>query len=150
MEGTTFQEVIAFTIEKEVEAAEWYEQIKGMTENQNTQKMLDEMIAEELRHKEILEGITEERIEGASVKIIPDLKISDYIVEAPLGPDSGYQDVLIAGMKREERSVQLYTEMAQKSGNPQIQRLFRVLAQEEAKHKLAFEKEYDEYVLTEM
>ena len=150
MEGTTFQEIIVFAIEREVEAAEWYEEIKEMTENSNTKRMLDGMIAEEQRHKEILEGITEEDAEDASVKTIPDLKISDYIVEAPLGSDSGYQDVLIAGMKREERSVKLYTEMAQKLGNPKLQRLFRVLAQEEAKHKLAFEKEYDEYVLTEM
>ena len=150
MEGTTFQEFMAFAIEKEVEAAEWYEEIKEMTENPHTKKMLDSMIAEERRHKEILERVTEERVEGASIKTIPDLKISDYIVEAQLGTDAGYQDVLIAGMKREERSVKLYTEMAQKSGNSQLQKLFQVLAQEEAKHKLAFEKEYDEYVLTEM
>ena len=150
MEGTTFQEVIAFAIEKEVEAAKWYEEIREMVENPNSKKMLEEMIAEELRHKEILERITEDDVTTASVKTIPDLKISDYIVEAPLGSDSGYQDVLIAGMKREERSVKLYTEMAQKLGNPKLQRLFRVLAQEEAKHKLAFEKEYDEYILTEM
>ena len=52
-------------------------------------------------------------------------------------------------MKREEKAQQLYSDMGTRTGDPEIKKLFAMLAQEEAKHKLRLETEYDEYVLVE-
>jgi len=46
-------------------------------------------------------------------------------------------------------SFRLYTDLAARSENADLVTLFEALAQEEAKHKLRFEVEYDEYVLRE-
>ncbi|MDZ4183141.1 MAG: ferritin family protein [Candidatus Cloacimonadaceae bacterium] len=49
-------------------------------------------------------------------------------------------------MKREEASFKLYSEMSVKFGDSELATLFRKLASDEAKHKLIFEKIYDEWI----
>jgi rubrerythrin len=47
-------------------------------------------------------------------------------------------------MKREEVAVKLYQDLASRSDNQESTKLFNLLAQEEAQHKLTFEKMYDD------
>ena len=60
-----------------------------------------------------------------------------------------YQDALIAAMKAEKAAYRLYTDLASATDNADLQGLFKNLAQEEAKHKLRFEVEYDDHILKE-
>jgi len=60
-----------------------------------------------------------------------------------------YQDVLILAMKKEKASFHLYTDLADEVENQIQKETFLSLAQEEAKHKLRFEIEYDNEVLME-
>ena len=52
-------------------------------------------------------------------------------------------------MKKEKAAFKLYTDLSEKAGDESLRSFFLALAQEEAKHKLSFELEYDDYVLTE-
>ena len=52
-------------------------------------------------------------------------------------------------MKREESAVNLYKDMASKVADPKINKLLQFMSQEEAKHKLRLETEYDKNVLKE-
>lgn len=52
-------------------------------------------------------------------------------------------------MNKEKASFRLYTNLSERAPNAELKNLFLMLAQEEAKHKLRFEIEYDEYVLKE-
>jgi rubrerythrin len=52
-------------------------------------------------------------------------------------------------MKSEKNAYILYNNLAEAAPNAAIKTLFLSLAQEEAKHKLRFEVEYDEYVLAD-
>jgi rubrerythrin len=52
-------------------------------------------------------------------------------------------------MKKEESAVKLYNDMAAHVENPKLEKLLKFMAQEEAKHKLRLETEYDENVLGE-
>jgi len=49
-------------------------------------------------------------------------------------------------MKREESSFKLYSEMSVKFPDAEVSTLFRRLAADEAKHKLIFEKMYDDWM----
>ena len=60
-----------------------------------------------------------------------------------LGP---LTDVLLLAMKREEKALQLYNELAGKADNDDFIKLFKLLAQEEAKHKRALEIVYDDFM----
>jgi len=144
-----FDEVLSFAIEKEQEAVELYEHAGGMSELPNVKAMFREMSEQELGHKRKLQHLDEIKAAATAVEKVPDLKISDYLVDVEFRPDMSYQDVLILAMKREESAFKLYTDMTNRSEDPDLAQLFRVLAQEEAKHKLSLETEYDERVLTE-
>ncbi|HUL29724.1 MAG TPA: ferritin family protein, partial [Thermodesulfobacteriota bacterium] len=58
-----------------------------------------------------------------------------------------YGDILRIAMKREERSVKLYTDLSEKNQDQVLKNLFSFLIQEESKHKYHVEKLYDEEIL---
>lgn len=60
-----------------------------------------------------------------------------------------YQEALIVAMKREQASHNLYADLAAATDEKGVRDLMLALAQEEARHKLRFETEYDEYILKE-
>ena len=105
-----------------------------------------EFAEEEKKHKKNLMTIKEgNRLLPAQQKI-QDLKIGDYLVDVTPTPEITYQEALILAMKKEKAAFRLYTDLAASTDKPELQSLFVSLAQEEAKHKLRFEIEYDEYV----
>jgi len=87
------------------------------------------------------------KITLGKIEKIPNLKISDYTVDAELIPHISYAEILRIAMKREERSVKLYTDLNEKNENESLKNLFTFLIQEESKHKYAIEKLYDDEVL---
>jgi rubrerythrin len=60
-----------------------------------------------------------------------------------------FQDVLVLAMQKEKAAFKLYTDLAEKAETAEAKALFSALAQEEAKHKLRFEIEYDELIMDE-
>jgi len=57
-----------------------------------------------------------------------------------------YNEILLLAMKREEKALKLYNEFLDQAETKESQKLFKVLCQEEAKHKLALETIYDDYM----
>ena len=84
---------------------------------------------------------------GSSCTKVLDMKIAEYIVEEEPEPDLDYQHALILAMQREKQAFRLYTDLAELTDSSELKEVFLSLAQEEAKHKLRFEIEYEENVL---
>ena len=59
-----------------------------------------------------------------------------------------FQDALVLAMKREKKAFKLYHDLSEIAPND-LKDTFLALAQEEAKHKLRIELEYDNVILTE-
>ena len=49
-------------------------------------------------------------------------------------------------MKREEKALALYNQFLGQAHTEETKKLFKVLCQEEAQHKLALETIYDDYI----
>jgi len=58
----------------------------------------------------------------------------------------GYRDILALGMKREEAALKLYRTLLENAQDERYQKIFKMLCQEEAKHKLALETLYDDHM----
>ena len=144
----SFESVIEFAIGKETEAARFYLDMAKKMKNPAMRKVFEAFAAEEQGHKTKLEGIKQSK-EIQPAQNVSDLHISDYVVEVEPGPEMDYQDALVLAMKEEKAAFRLYLDLANQVANEEIKSLFRSLAQEEAKHKLRFEIEYDEVVLKE-
>lgn len=147
MEIDKFKEMIRFALEKEKEAVDFYKECSRITERKEMKEVFSEMADEEKKHVRMLENFKPEHVEKINLKEIPDLKISDYLVDVQFDPSMSYRDLLILAMKREEKSNILYTELAREGGDPSVVKLFQILAQEELKHKNRIQKEYDDMML---
>jgi rubrerythrin len=79
----------------------------------------------------------------AGQKIL-DMKIGDNLVDVEMTSGLSYQDALILAMKAEKAAFKLYSDLAAATDNDGLKSILLGLAQEEAKHKLRFELEYEE------
>jgi rubrerythrin len=144
-----FDEIIRFAIDGEQEAVDAYTTASEMVTRVNAKEMLLGLARQEQMHKKRLESIDRERVADTAIVNVPDLRIADFMDDVTITADMGYQDVLTVAMKREEKAHNLYTTLASNTDDAELRKVFELLAQEEAGHKLALEKEYDEHVLTE-
>jgi rubrerythrin len=142
-------EILDFAIGEEQAAVDFYLQLSAQSKNQQTKKIFHEYAEEEMRHKSNLMNIREQGIFHLSDEKVRDLKIAEYLVDVKPTPDMSYQDALILAMKKEKAAYRMYSKLAEKTENPEVKQLFLNLALEESKHKLAFEIEYDDYILKE-
>jgi len=142
-------EILDFAIEKEQEASDFYADWGKKLTAANLRDMFENFAREELKHKEKLIRVQSGSTFQASAKQVTDLKIVDYLVDIMPSPDMDYQEALIIAMKREKASFKLYTDLAAVAGIENLQSLFTALAQEEAKHKLRLETEYEKDIYSE-
>jgi rubrerythrin len=148
-EFTSITEILDFAIGEEQAAVDFYLQLAAQSKNKQIKKTFEEYAEEEMRHKANLLSIREQGsfiLPDAKVK---DLKIAEYLVDVKPSASMSYQDALILAMKKEKAAFRMYTKLAENAENPEVKTLFLNLAQEESKHKLAFEVEYDDYILKE-
>ncbi|HPE86425.1 MAG: ferritin family protein [Bacteroidales bacterium] len=143
------EDILNFAINEEQSAMEFYLNLAKTAKNEEMKEAFEGFAQEELGHKTKLTEVKNTGIMEKSAEKVADLKIADFTVKIVPSPDMSYQDALVLAMKREKAAFKLYTALSQRVENPELANLFKNLAIEEAKHKLRFELEYDEFVLRE-
>ena len=147
---SSIDEILDFAIDSEQAAVELYLGLAAKAESPAMKKVFEEYADEERGHKAKLTDVKNgKRFLESGGKPVPDMKISDYTVEEEPDPDADYQIILIYAMKKEKAAFKLYTDLAGKTEEPELKEMLLDLAQEEAKHKLHFEVEYDDNFLAE-
>ncbi len=141
-------DILEFAIAEEVAANQFYMELAGKMENPAMAKAFEDLAKEELGHKAKLEAIKQDKTLEPTEKVA-DLKIADYLVDVEPKPDMDYRDALVLAMKKEKAAYRLYLDLAAVAEAEELTSMFLYIAQEEAKHKLRFEIEYDEIVLKE-
>ena len=141
--------ILDFAIRQEEKAARFYTELAGKMPHKHMKDVLLGFAAEENGHKaKLLEVKSGKRMQAAEKKIL-DLTIGDYLVDADPSSDVDYQQALILAMKAEKAAFKLYSDLASATDDPTLKATLLGLAQEEAKHKLRFEVEYDNEFLKE-
>ena len=147
MEEKQFKEIIKFAIDKEIKAYDFYTNASQVAKYSGAKELFTDLAKEEVGHRKLLEKLDMEKIAKVRIEPVPNLKISDYLVDVEFKADLSYADILRTAMKMEERSLKLYTDMKESNKDQDLNKLFTLLANEEAKHKLRLEKIYDEEIL---
>lgn len=135
-------EVLDFAISREIDARNFYVKLAGLVKKPEMVKVLSDLAAEELEHKAKLEAVKAGKSEIGEQEA-GKLDIVDYTKDVELHPKMSYVDLLVVGMKKEETSRKLYTDLAAIVPKQELKDIFLKLAREEAEHKLRFEFEYD-------
>lgn len=142
-------DILDFAIENEIEAYKFYTDLASKMDNPTMKQVFLDFAEEEQGHKNLLEDAKK----GKAVKIggekIADLQIAEFTTKVQPTANMDYQAALTLAMQKEKKAFQLYTTLAHLVQDDTARQLFTSLAQQEAKHKLRFELEYDEVVLKE-
>jgi len=146
--GST-EEILDFAIGEEQSAADFYMNLARQVDSPSVRKMFLEFSEEELQHKDKLENIKMGSVEYLPQEKVVNLGLEEVLVDVAPTDGMDYQDALILAMKKEKAAYQMYMRLATAATDPQVQELLRGLASQEANHRLRFEIEYDEHVLTE-
>jgi len=149
MKLNTIEEILDFAIEKEEDASQFYTDLAGKMDKPQLKKVFEGFAKEEQGHKSKLIGVKEGKFAMPSQQKVTDLKIGDHLVVVELKSNISFQDALILAMKAEKAAYKLYNDLAEATDDDNAKNLFLSLAQEEAKHKLRFEIEYDNYTYKE-
>ena len=143
-------DIIQFAIEREKEAASFYETISEEEGMSGSKDMLREFAREERKHQELLENFLQkgivEGLDDYKFVWITDIKRSDYVSDLEYQKGMAYNELLMLAMKREEKALLFYNRMLKQADGEQSRNIFKMLCQEEAKHKLKLETLYDDYM----
>lgn len=142
------EDVLDFAIAEEMVAKDFYESLAERARNPVMREVFEQFAAEELKHRQILENVKSGELVLSKEKI-QDVKLAEITEEVAPRPDMNYQDALTVAMHKEKQAFLLYSLLAKLCDDDKMRETFLMLAQEEAKHKLCFEIEYDEVVLKE-
>jgi rubrerythrin len=145
----TIEDVLDFAIDSEEEAVQFYTRLAERAEKPGVRAVFEGFAREEQGHKAKLTAIKEGRGDLPAPAKVQDLKIGDYLVDQKPDPELDYQQALILAMKKEKAAFRLYSDLADVAEDQKLRQTFQALAQEEAKHKLRFEIEYDDNILKE-
>jgi rubrerythrin len=140
-------EVLDFAIGQEQEAFQFYTDLSARMDRPWMSEIFKGFAQEELGHKRKLEDIKIGKKLLPSQSKVLDLKIGDYLIDVEPTEEMDYQQALIVAMKKEKKAFRMYNDLAAVVDDGSLQAVFLSLAQEEAKHKLRFEIEYDDYVM---
>ncbi len=151
-EFASLDDVLDFAIGEEAGAVIFYTDLAAKMDRAWMKQVFEGFAKEEQGHKDKLLVVKGGQKQLFSDKKVMDLKIGDYLVDVDPeeeGVDLDYQRALILAMKKEKSAFKLYSDLAASTEDADLQNVLLGLAQEEAKHKLRFEVEYDEQFLAE-
>ncbi len=138
------EEILQFAISREVEANKFYLALADRVKDEQIRKVFEDLAEEELEHKAKLEleVMKTGKVLSADEKItIPE---HEYILsDGETALDMDYRDVLMLGMEKEEAAFRTYVNLIPHVDNGESREVLLALAEEEVKHKIRFETEYD-------
>ncbi len=148
MSFNSIEDILDFAAGKEEEAVVFYKELSTQADFTAMKEALEDFSHQEQKHYDLILNFknNKAKLDEYNFKWIPDLKRSDYVVDITYEKGMPYTDILRLAMKREEKALKLYDELIEKADAEDLVKLFKVLAQEEAKHKNILETMYDDYM----
>jgi rubrerythrin len=153
-EPTSFdsiEAIIDFAIEREREAQSTYYSYARETERRSFSQLLLSMAEMEKEHERKLVALKQ----GANLAALftppkaEDLGLTEMLVEVPFSPDMDYGDFLILVIRKEGEAEDLYRKLEGLTDSGDVKNMFRLLADEERKHKNWAQERYDQDILKE-
>lgn len=137
-------QTLEFAIGKEVEAHYFYLAMADRVDNPKMRKVFENLAEEELEHKAKLELEVMKLGRTVATEQKPGRSGDGYILSDREGLlDIEYKDMLLLAIAKEDAAFTLYVNMAGNAADEESREMLLELSQEEVRHKLRFEAEYD-------
>ena len=146
MEFTSIQDILKFALSKEEASVQFYRDLASQMEDASTRSLFEILIKNEQKHIAALRLEIEKL--GHIVPINPDESDSKYQWDERLEMDSetrkmDFIEALELAIQKERAAFRLYTKVLGTNQNPALEKVLMELAEEEMRHVLQLEREYD-------
>jgi rubrerythrin len=142
MQIEEYRSIITNAIEREVEAYTFYRTVHEKVNDPNLKDLFNELAGEESKHRKMLEGYLTKEPSSLHFDTKRDYKIAQSLETPPLSPDLKPLDGLVLAIRMELDAMQLYTQLANASTDPEQKQVFEELAAMERGHKARLEDIY--------
>jgi rubrerythrin len=142
MDAEEYRSIISNAIEREIEAYTFYRTVREKVTDENLKSLFNELAGEESQHRKTLEGFLIKEPAKLGFNTKRDYKVAETLESPPLSADLKPLDGLVLAIRKELDAMQMYTQLAGLSVDPEQIELFESLAAMERGHKARLEDIY--------
>ena len=143
MDKSAYQQILDAAIQGEIEAYRFYQQVAEKVADRFLKEMFLEFAGEEQKHRQILEGFRKRSDMAIHFAQVPDYHVSETVeVSETLSMEMKPADAIALAMKKEERAMRHYTQLAEACDDEAQQKVFLELAAMERGHKARMENAF--------
>jgi len=140
----SYDDVLEFAIDREIDANQFYLALADRVDSIEMRKVFEDLAQEELDHKAKLELELMKVGKTTKIKQPPTTPNRNYIVSDNQSLlDMDYKDILLLGIEKEDAAFRIYVALIPNAYDSESREVLLALAQEEVRHKLRFQMEYD-------
>lgn len=145
MNFESIHKLLLFAISKEQASRQFYLELAGQMNDVVSRRMFEAVARQEEKHEEMLK--LEVLKQGYTLSAQNEAGAAfDWQEHLELEGDAqnmNYADVLMVAIQKERAAFQLYTQLISMTEQPDIRKMLLELAEEEMRHVIQFEREYD-------
>ncbi|MDD1719865.1 MAG: ferritin family protein [Methanoregulaceae archaeon] len=142
MKMEEYKKIIANAISKEVESYVFYRSVQEKVNDAALKKLFKELAEQETGHREFLEGLLIKPAAALHFDQNKDYKVSGTLEKPTVTIDMKPVDGIALAIKKEEDSMNMYTQLSGLSTDGEQKKLFSELAKMELSHKTRLEDIY--------
>lgn len=143
-------DIIAFAVENEVEAYEFYKGVAETTQDDNLKQIFQELAEEEKNHQMLLEGFLAPDAEPLVFKETADYQVAETVDKPKLSLEMKPVDAVALAMKLEQEAMEMYQKLADESASDSQRDMFLNLVAMEQGHKTKLENLYTNMAFPEV
>ena len=142
MNAEEYRKIISKAIDNEVEAYTFYKSTADKVKDPGLKSLFKELAGEEQTHREVLQQFLSKDVKMLHFDPAHDYKVIDDTGTPKLSPEMKPVEGLVLAIKKELAAMQMYTQFARASANPEQRMVFEQQANMERGHKARLEDIY--------
>lgn len=150
MDREELKKIIAFAVENEVGAYQFYKDAAERLEDPALKETFEDLAQEELEHKRFLKEFLESGTTNIKIDPTCDYKVSETVEKPPLVADMTFTDAMGLAMKNEEEAMEMYQQLADACVDQKEKDIFLGLMEMEKMHKARLEEIYTNAAFVEV
>ena len=150
MDVKAYREILSMAIKGEIEAHVYYMGVAERVKDGNLKAIFAELAMEEAKHRATLEAYLARPPASLKFDESHDYKVADTLKTPDLTEDLKPVDGIAIAIRKELQAMQMYTQLAARSIDPDQKRIFTELASMERGHKARLEDVYTNMAFPEV
>lgn len=150
MDAEEYRSIIANAIDREIEAYTFYRTLREKVTDENLKNLFNELAGDESNHRKTLEGLQMKEPGKLGFDTKRNYRVAEALETPPLSADLKPLDGLVIAIRKELDAMQMYTQLASLSVDPEQIELFESLAAMERGHKARLEDIYTNMAFPEV